>query len=244
MFAIFMNDTIVMEQGKKEQVRTMFNGIAQRYDFLNHFLSVGIDRLWRKKLIKVLRSHQPKTILDVATGTGDLAIEAVTLNPSQIVGVDIAESMLELGRQKIKKKRLEDVITLTTGDSENLDFPERSFDAVMVAFGVRNYEDLDKGLKEMFRVLNNHGIVAILEFSHPKVFPVKQLYQFYFKYILPVIGRLVSKHRTAYSYLPDSVGAFPDGGAFVEKMTKAGFRDVSFSMLTFGIATLYFGVKK
>ncbi|HEY9178018.1 MAG TPA: bifunctional demethylmenaquinone methyltransferase/2-methoxy-6-polyprenyl-1,4-benzoquinol methylase UbiE, partial [Flavipsychrobacter sp.] len=190
---------------KKEQVADMFNNIAGKYDFLNHFLSLGIDKGWRKKAIAEIAKVQPKTILDVATGTGDLAIAASKLNPEKIVGIDIAAQMLDVGRQKLKEKGLSELISMQVGDSEALPFADNSFDAITCAYGVRNFEHLEAGLKEMCRVLRPGGKLAILEFSHPKKFPVKQGYQFYFKYILPTLGKLVSRHSTAYSYLPESV---------------------------------------
>lgn len=221
----------------------MFNGIAERYDFLNHFLSAGIDRRWRKKVIQILKKQPHGSILDVATGTADLAIAQAKLKPEKIVGVDIANQMLDIGRQKIHKKGLEHLIKLENGDSESLAFPENRFDAVTVAFGVRNFEDLDKGLSEMNRVIVPGGIAIILEFSKPRRFPVKQLYNFYFKYILPFVGRLVSRHKSAYTYLPESVGEFPDGPDFISHMEKAGFIDSTYKTLTFGIASIYTGKK-
>jgi len=221
----------------------MFNNIAGNYDFLNHFLSAGIDRRWRKKVINILKQKQPARILDVATGTADLAIAQAALPADTIVGVDIADQMLDIGRDKIRKKGLEHRITLENGDSEALRFDDASFDAVTVAFGVRNYEDLDKGLTEMQRVLAPGGTVVILEFSKPRRFPVKQLYSFYFRYILPVLGRLISRHNSAYTYLPESVGAFPDGPAFTARMEQAGFSRCTHRPLTFGIAAIYTGEK-
>jgi demethylmenaquinone methyltransferase / 2-methoxy-6-polyprenyl-1,4-benzoquinol methylase len=228
---------------KKEQVRTMFNDIAPRYDFLNHFLSAGIDRRWRKKAVRILRSNNPKTILDVATGTADLAIEACQISPGRITGIDIAEDMLAIGRNKIKAKNLDSVITLETGDSENLHFHDESFDAVMVAFGVRNFENLEKGLREMHRVLSPKGMVMVLEFSKPVKFPVKQLYNFYFRNILPGLGRLISGNSSAYTYLPESVGKFPTGEAFTKLLENVGFTDTKHRSLTFGIASIYTGIK-
>lgn len=228
---------------KKEQVRNMFNGIAGRYDFLNHFLSAGVDYTWRRNVIRILRKHKPQSILDVATGTADLAIAETRLSPEKVVGVDIADQMLDYGRIKIEKKGLNDLITLENGDSESLRFESHSFDAVTVAFGVRNFEDLDRGLREMYRVLNKEGIAVILEFSKPRKFPVKQLYSFYFRNILPLMGRLISKHNSAYTYLPESVGAFPDGKDFLEHMHAAGFKNTSVKPLTFGIASIYTGKK-
>ncbi len=228
---------------KKEQVADMFNNIAGKYDFLNHFLSLGIDKGWRKKAIAEIAKVQPKTILDVATGTGDLAIEASKLNPEKIIGLDIAAQMLDVGRQKLKEKGLDKLITMQVGDSEALPFADNSFDAITCAYGVRNFEHLDAGLKEMYRVLRPGGKLAILEFSHPKKFPVKQGYQFYFKYILPTLGKLVSKHSTAYSYLPESVMAFPEGQRFCEILADCGFKEPKARPLTFGITTLYTATK-
>lgn len=224
---------------KKEQVADMFNNIAGKYDFLNHFLSLGIDKGWRKKAIAEIAKVQPKNILDVATGTGDLAIAASKLNPDKIIGIDIAAQMLDVGRQKLKEKGLDELITMQVGDSEALPFADNSFDAITCAYGVRNFEHLEAGLKEMSRVLRPDGKLAILEFSHPKKFPVKQGYQFYFKYILPTLGKLVSKHSTAYSYLPESVMAFPEGDRFCEILAQCGFKEPKARPLTFGITTLY-----
>lgn len=228
---------------KKEQVRSMFNNIAGNYDFLNHFLSAGIDRRWRKRVIKILRKKQPGRILDVATGTADLAIAESDLNPEKIVGVDIADQMLDIGREKLEKRKLTRLITLENGDSENLRFDDGSFDAVTVAFGVRNFENLDQGLKEMHRVLDHGGTAVVLEFSRPRKFPVKQFYSFYFRYILPLLGRIISRHDSAYTYLPESVGTFPDGEAFISRLQKAGFTNCTHRPLTFGIATVYTGEK-
>jgi demethylmenaquinone methyltransferase/2-methoxy-6-polyprenyl-1,4-benzoquinol methylase len=228
---------------KKHQVKSMFNSIAGRYDFLNHFLSLGIDYRWRKKAIKLVGTHYPKTILDVATGTGDLAIAAARLHPLKITGIDIAEDMLAIGRKKIAKKKLGHLISLETGDSENLQFNDESFDCVMVAFGVRNFENLGQGLSEMCRVTRKGGVVAILEFSKPEKFPVKQLYNFYFRFILPFIGRIISGNKSAYTYLPESVVNFPVGEQFLQMLENAGFVQTTCKPLTFGIATLYSGVK-
>lgn len=229
--------------GKKEQVAQMFDNIAGRYDFLNHFLSLGIDILWRRKAIRKLKAIAPKQILDIATGTGDFAVEAARLKPDRIVGVDISKEMLEVGRKKMTRKGLSSLIEMRSGDSENLEFQDNSFDAITVAFGVRNFENLDKGLAEMYRVLRPGGQAAIIEFSRPKRFPVKQLYSFYFLRILPTIGRLFSKDHRAYSYLPESVQAFPDGDAFLERMQQVGFSQLWGDPLSFGIATLYTGKK-
>jgi len=225
--------------GKKEQVAGMFDRIAGRYDFLNHFLSLGIDKGWRRKAIETLRDIQPKKILDVATGTGDLAITALSLNPGHITGVDISEGMLEVGRKKIAAMKLEEKITLQYGDSEALPFVAGNFDAILCAYGVRNFEHLEAGLREMSRVLRPGGKIAILEFSHPKKFPVKQLYRFYFRYILPGLGKAVSKDATAYTYLPQSVAAFPEGSRFCGIMQQCGFANPEARPLSFGITTLY-----
>ncbi len=224
---------------KKEQVAEMFNDISGKYDFLNHFFSLGIDHIWRRKAISAIAPVHPKKILDVATGTGDLAIAAVKLHPDQITGVDIAEQMLETGRKKIEKKNLSHIISLQNGDSEALPFQTDSFDAVTCAYGIRNFEHLEKGLAEMCRVMRPGGRLAILEFSQPKTFPVKQLYRFYFRYILPLLGKLVSKHKTAYTYLPESVMAFPEGKALCSKLEQAGFKNTRATPLAFGITTLY-----
>ena len=228
---------------KKEQVAEMFNNISHRYDFLNHFLSLGIDILWRKKAIKMLKADQPKQILDIATGTGDFAIEALALNPDRVVGVDISAGMLEIGKQKMKKKGLDHIIDMQMGDSEKLLFEDNTFDAVIVSFGVRNFENLEKGLSDMYRVLRPGGKVVIVEFSQPKTFPMKQLYNFYFKSILPVIGKMVSKDQSAYTYLPESVAAFPDGERFLNILGEVGFNKTECKPLTFGISSIYIGQK-
>lgn len=228
---------------KKEQVADMFNNIAGKYDFLNHFFSLGIDKGWRKKAITSIADIQPGTILDIATGTGDLAIAASKLNPKNVTGIDISSGMLEIGKQKIKDSGLDGTITLQLGDSENLAFADDSFDAITCAYGVRNFENLEAGLREMCRVMRPGGRLAILEFSHPKTFPVKQGYQFYFKYILPFLGKLVSKHKTAYSYLPESVMAFPEGQRFADILTQCGFKAAKARPLTLGITTLYTATK-
>lgn len=229
--------------GKKESVRQMFNHIAGRYDFLNHFLSLGIDRLWRKKLSRMLAAQQPGKVLDVATGTADLAIELSKHSPCNIEGVDIAEAMLEIGRKKLLKKGLTSQINLSTGESEKLDFADESFDATMVAFGVRNFENLQLGLSEMCRVTRTGGLIAVLEFSRPRHFPVKHLYHFYFRHILPRIGRWISRNKEAYTYLPESVGAFPDGKAFLAVLEQAGYTHTQEKRLTFGIASIYTAMK-
>ena len=232
------------KESKKEQVESMFNSIAPRYDFLNHFLSMGIDHLWRKKTIKQLKSLNPKTILDVASGTGDLAICALkNLNPEKITGIDISEQMLEFGRKKLIERKLNDRITLIQADSENIPFEDNSFNAITVGFGVRNYENLEKGLIEMRRVLTPGGMVAILEFSKPRNFPIKQIYNFYFKYILPFIGKIVSKDNRAYTYLPESVSKFPDREEFIKVLKSCGYQNSRYISLSFGIASIYIAEK-
>jgi demethylmenaquinone methyltransferase/2-methoxy-6-polyprenyl-1,4-benzoquinol methylase len=228
---------------KKEQVARMFNNISGHYDFLNHFLSMGIDRAWRRKAIGLLRPIKPKLILDVATGTGDFAIEALRLNPDRVVGVDIAEGMLDVGRRKLRDRKLNDRIELKFGDSENLPFEDNIFDAVIVAFGVRNFENLDAGLSEMHRVVRPGGTVVILEFSKPSKFPMKQLYNIYFTAILPILGRWISRDSSAYRYLPESVKAFPDGQKFLDVLTTSGYKNAQCTPLTFGISSLYWGSK-
>ncbi len=242
-----MKETVVpysnKEEGKKQQVAEMFNNISRKYDFLNHLLSMGIDRSWRKKAIKLLKKDRPKIILDIATGTGDFAIEALKLNPEKVIGVDISEGMLNVGREKMKKKGYDDRIELQSGDSENLNFKENFFDASIVAFGVRNFENLEKGLQNMLRVIKTGGKVVILEFSMPTKFPMKQGYEFYFKYILPLIGRIVSKDMSAYTYLPESVQAFPYGKDFLDILRKTGFKNPICIPLTFGICSIYIAEK-
>ena len=227
------------QSGKKEQVAKMFNSISSNYDFLNHFLSLGIDIRWRKKAVKMLAHSHPKVILDVATGTGDFALATLPLKPQQVIGVDISEGMLEVGRKKIAAQGFQNVIDLRLGDSENLPFEENKFDAAIVAFGVRNFENLEKGLAEILRVLKPGGKLIVLEFSKPRSFPFKQIYNFYFNFILPKIGRLVSKDPSAYTYLPESVHAFPDGDAFVAILNKLGYRETACEALTFGVSSLY-----
>lgn len=225
--------------GKKEQVEKMFDNIAHKYDFLNHFLSAGIDKSWRKKVVKMVAAHQPAAVLDVATGTADLAIALSKITKSPITGVDISAGMLDIGRQKLSKMKLDQQIVLTQADSENLPFETGTFDAAMVAFGVRNFETLSKGLAEMRRVLRPGGMIAVLEFSRPRAFPIKQIYHFYFRYILPGLGKMISRDQGAYTYLPESVSIFPDGKDFLVKLEKAGFTQTAERRLTFGIATIY-----
>lgn len=228
---------------KKQQVARMFDNIAVKYDFLNHFFSVGIDKRWRKKAIRILAQDQPKRILDVATGTGDFALESMVIAPEHIVGVDISKGMLDVGRMKVAEKGLDDRITFREGDSENLPFSDASFDAITVGFGVRNFQNLKAGLSEMYRVLRPGGRLVVLEFSKPRHFPLKQGYFFYFKYVMPFIGRVVSKDKAAYSYLPQSVLAFPEGKEFEAILAEVGFASLKTRTLTGGIASIYTGLK-
>jgi len=224
---------------KKEQVATMFDNIAGNYDFLNHFLSLGIDIFWRKRLVRKLQKQKPQNILDVATGTADLAIAMMKIKPFNVVGIDISNGMLEVGRKKIKEKDLEKTIQLQQADSEDLPFEDATFDAVTVSFGARNFENLQKGLSEMARVLKPGGKIYILEFSKPTLFPFKQLYDFYFKFVLPLIGKLLSKDNAAYSYLPESVKAFPHGKELNSIIENCGYTNEKNHPLTMGIASIY-----
>ena len=228
---------------EKEYVRSLFDKIAYRYDLLNHLLSGGVDLYWRRAAIQKLVKHQPKNILDVATGTADFALATMRLQPKQVIGVDISEQMLEIGRKKIAQRNLSESIFLQSGEAEALKFENDHFDAAIVAFGARNFEHLDRGLTEMNRVLRKGGMIVVLEFSRPKVFPLKQLYFFYFKTILPFVGKLISKDTEAYQYLPDTVMKFPEGKDFLERLRTAGFSSLNEDRLTFGIATIYSGVK-
>jgi demethylmenaquinone methyltransferase/2-methoxy-6-polyprenyl-1,4-benzoquinol methylase len=232
------------EKGKKKQVAEMFDHISGKYDFLNHFLSMNIDKRWRRKSIALLKPVSPDYVLDVATGTGDFAIELYRgLNPTKIIGIDISEGMLEVGRKKIEGLGLSDRIEFRKGDSEQIEFPDFSFDAVTVAFGVRNFENLELGLKEMHRVLKPGGEAIILEFSTPERFPIKQFYRFYSRTMLPILGRIFSKDKYAYTYLPESVKAFPYGVEFESILTKVGFGNVSSKRFSFGISTVYHAKK-
>jgi demethylmenaquinone methyltransferase/2-methoxy-6-polyprenyl-1,4-benzoquinol methylase len=234
------------EASKKEQVAEMFDNIAHSYDFLNHFFSLGIDKLWRKKAINILKKENPGSILDVATGTGDFALQSIKNGlPSngKITGLDISNGMLEVGRKKITKKNLSDRIDMVQGDSENMPFEDNTFDATMVAFGVRNFQNLKPGLQDMYRVIKPNALCVVLEFSKPKVFPIKQLFGFYFKRIMPFFGKLVSKDARAYTYLPESVDAFPEGEAFKGIMKKCGYREIEQKMLFGGVASIYWGRK-
>lgn len=232
------------QEAKKNQVARMFDGIAHRYDFLNHFFSLGIDVLWRKACIRILRKESPKRMLDVATGTADFAIEAVRMGLDvHVSGVDISAGMLEVGRRKVADRGWTDRIDLIEGDSVALPFDDGHFDCFTVAFGVRNFEDLQGGLRDMLRVMRPGGLGLVLEFSKPKHFPIKQVFGLYFKYVMPTLGRWVSKDPAAYTYLPESVQAFPEGEDFLVQMREAGYVDVQASSLTGGIATIYSGRK-
>lgn len=231
------------DTSKKEEVATMFNNISKRYDFLNHFLSLGIDKIWRKKAIRLLQEIQPKSVLDIATGTGDFAIAALKLKPEEVVGVDISQGMLDVGIEKMKRKGVDNIISMQLGDSEKLPFEDNRFDALTVGFGVRNYENLEKGLSDMLRVLRPEGRAIILEFSKPRKFPVKQTFGFYSKRVIPFLGKTISKDKRAYEYLPESVEAFPEGKDFLEIMGKVGYKNVDSQMVSGGIATIYWGTK-
>lgn len=233
------------KEGKKsELVEEMFDNIAPAYDKLNHTLSMGIDRCWRKKAIRTLRPFHPKRMMDVATGTGDFAILACReLQPDSLTGIDISEGMMNVGREKVKQARLSDKITFAREDCTCLSFADGSFDAVTVAFGIRNFEGLDKGLSEMCRVLVPGGHLVILELSTPDRFPMKQLFGIYSKVVIPLIGKCISKDNSAYTYLPQSIRAFPQGEVMQEVIRKAGFSEVRFKRLTFGTCTLYTATK-
>lgn len=228
-------------KSKKEQVITMFDDISENYDLLNHSLSLGMDYIWRKKAVKKL--NNPQTILDIATGTADFALTAAKYTQAHITGIDISKGMLDIGIDKIKKAKLEKRISMEIADSEKLPFKSNSFDAITAGFGVRNFENLKKGLSEMYRVLNTNGTVVILEPATPKHFPLKQLYNIYFNSILPTIGSLVSKNKNAYKYLPESVKAFPSGKKFITELKKAGFKECKYYSLTFGVVSLYVAIK-
>ncbi len=246
--ATYAHDKIVPDEksdaAKKKQVAEMFNSIARRYDFLNRFLSVGIDRSWRKKAILELKEIQPKTLLDVATGTADIAITAhKILRPEKITGIDISEGMLELGRKKIRGLHLDDRIELYIGDSETINYADSSFDAITVAFGVRNFESLEKGLKEMLRVLRPGGKISILEFSKPKTVVFKGFYNLYMRLVAPGFGKMFAKNKQAYAYLNNSVQAFPDRDDFVAILNNTGFRKTYYKSLSLGICCIYCGSK-
>ncbi len=231
------------EGSKKEQVARMFDNISERYDFLNHMLSLSIDKGWRKKVVKMADQGNPKNILDVATGTADLAIALTKAHPDKITGIDISQGMLDVGEKKVANKGLSKIITLQQADSEDLPFEDNTFDVVTVAFGVRNFENLKKGLSEIRRVLKPGGKILVLEFSQPTGFPFKQVYKFYFKNILPGLGKLISRDQSAYTYLPESVNAFPHSSEFTAILEDVGFGKTSYKPVTFGVATIYEGTK-
>lgn len=239
-----MTNHNTVNKNKRVLVESMFDSIAWRYDFLNHFLSFGIDHLWRRRAVKIIsRSYKNPQILDVATGTGDLALAAMKLDPPKIYGIDISAGMLEIGKQKIIKKGYSNKIELIRADSENIPFGDDYFDVAMVAFGVRNFADPLKGLSEMRRVIRNKGMILVLEFSKPSAFPFRPVYNFYFRNILPFFGRLFSKDKAAYTYLPDSVSRFPDNEKFLELLAEAGFTGTRQVKLTGGVASIYTGIK-
>ena len=227
------------ELGKKDQVATMFNNISKNYDDLNRVISFGIDISWRKKVVQIVSKNNPQQILDIATGTGDLALMMSTLAPEKIIGLDISEGMLSVGKEKISKAQLNDKIEMVVGDSEDIPYADNTFDAITVSFGVRNFANLDKGLGEIRRVLKSGGILVILETSNPTKFPFKQGYKFYTSFILPVIGKLFSKDKIAYSYLSESANFFPFGEAFNNILKKNGFINTTHTPVTFGVATIY-----
>jgi len=228
--------------GKKDQVRDMFNNISHRYDFLNRVLSFGIDIYWRRRAIRELKRDHPKQILDMATGTGDFAIACLAANPDRVVGVDLSPGMLSYGHKKMEAKGLTDKIQLLEGDAEKILFPDATFDAITVAFGVRNFENLLQGLQEMNRVLKPGGKLIVLEFSQPKPW-FAAFYNLYFKHILPRIGKIFSKDFAAYNYLYESVQAFPSGDAFLQVMEQANFKERKQMPLTFGVCSIYIGKK-
>ncbi len=231
------------QDSKKEQVAQMFDNIAFRYDFLNSLLSLGIHKGWRKKCIRFIASKKPKNILDVATGTGDFAIAAMKLNPEKIIGIDISEGMMKFGREKINQLHLSQKITLQYGDAETCDLADNSMDAITVGFGVRNFENLEKGLQNMLRILKPGGQLCVLEFTTPRKFPVKQFYNFHFKYITPTLGKLFSKDDRAYSYLPESIKAFPDNERFTSILEKVGYKNANFHTVGLGLAAIYLAEK-
>lgn len=230
--------------GKKEQVAQMFDTISGNYDDLNRVISFGIDVKWRKKVLKLVADKKPKTVLDIATGTGDLAILMTNTSAEEIIGLDISAGMLEVGKKKIAEKKLDSKIQMVLGDSENIPYPDNYFDAITVAFGVRNFETLEKGLAEILRVLKPSGVFVILETSVPTKFPFKQGYAFHSKFILPLVGKLFSKDKAAYTYLSDSANVFPFGEALNNILRKVGFIDVEHLPQTFGVATIYHASKK
>jgi len=237
-----MSDPLEIKE-KKKYVRSMFNSIAETYDLLNHVLSFGIDFYWRWRAIKRLKPVNPELLLDMATGTGDFAIAASKQLKARIVGLDLSEQMLAVGHRKLLKRQLTETIHFACADAENIPVGDNVFDAATVGFGVRNFENLTKGLREFCRVLRPGGHLVILEFSRPRIFPFKQLYFFYFRTILPLVGKLISKDPEAYTYLPDSVAKFPEPESLAEILKNAGFRSVEYKPLTFGIVHIHHAIK-
>jgi len=229
--------------GKKEQVKQMFDKVSSNYDFLNRLLTFGIDVSWRKKVVKFVEVHKARRILDIATGTGDLAIMLAKINSEKVIGLDISEGMLAVGKKKIDQLGLNEKVEMILGDSEELPFEDQTFDAITVGFGVRNFENLEQGLDEIYRVLKPNGIFVVLETSLPTAFPIKQGYTFYSKYIIPTVGKIFSKDKNAYRYLPESAAAFPYGESFNNILLKTGFNTSTVYPQTFGIATIYQAIK-
>lgn len=229
---------------KGKLVEAMFDNIAPTYDTLNHRLSWDIDKIWRKKAIQLLQPHQPKKMLDIATGTGDFAILAANmLHPDSLIGTDISEKMMEIGKAKVKQQKLDSIVSFKKEDCLHLSFDDNTFDAVTAAFGIRNFQSLDQGLKEMCRVLKKGGHLSIVELTTPVCFPMKQLFHIYSHTVLPLYGKLISKDQSAYSYLTATIEAFPQGETMVEVLKKAGFAKAEFKRLTFGICTMYYATK-
>jgi len=232
--------------GKKEQVTKMFDEVSSKYDLLNRILTFGLDIGWRKQVVKIVDKHNQTThkkVLDIATGTGDLAIMLAKINDAKITGLDISKGMLDVGIKKVKEKKLENRIDMVLGDSEKLPFKDSTFDAITVGFGVRNFEDLDKGLTEIYRVLKKEGVFVVLETSQPQKFPMKQLFKFYSKYVIPTVGGMFSKDKKAYNYLPESAAKFPYGEAFNNILLKNGFNTAVNKPVAFGISTIYTATK-
>ena len=239
-----MKQPIQKIKKEKYEIRAMFNSIAHHYDFLNHFLSFGIDVLWRKRLINELKKYQPQKVIDIATGTADLAIMAAKSGIQSITGVDFSNNMIEIGNKKVFKENLQNIINLKIGDAEDLKFEDQFFDAAIIAFGIRNFENLEKGLTEISRILKVGSPLLVLEFSTPTAFPVKQFYRFYSHILLPFFGKLISKDKNAYTYLPESISNFPFGEQMIPILKNCGFENCTFKSQTFQIATLYKGIKK
>ncbi|MBN1185827.1 MAG: bifunctional demethylmenaquinone methyltransferase/2-methoxy-6-polyprenyl-1,4-benzoquinol methylase UbiE [Bacteroidales bacterium] len=232
-----------MEDPRKNQTTGLFNNISATYDFVNRLMTFRMDKLWRKKTIAQLKPYCPYKILDVATGTGDLALAACKLNPQQVIGIDLAEKMLEIAKQKVVQKGVSDRVSFQTGDAESIPFPDESFDAVTIAFGIRNFANLEKAFKEIIRVLKPGGIASILETSRPRRFPLKQLYKFYFTSILPFLGKAIAKDKYAYKYFADTVMTFPQRDDLLIKLNAAGFSKSFYKPVSFGTVTIYIAIK-